>query len=571
MNEKTFPRGNHCWATFLALIAAIGVGLAWPAVAGAQTNWTGTVDSDWNNQGNWDNGVPNANDAFVGAGATIDTSADAPAFHRLNLQNTTGLLTAGHAMTLQRLDDNHATLMGNGTSGNLRIISGGSLTLTGDSSADAFNLHGYSAVSTATVDGGSLTATDPSKRFLIGGPGNQGATFTLNNGAVDIAGEIRLGNSSSRGTINLNGGTFNFGGNVVFAGTTVGIIPKPAAVLNIDGATVRGTGTGKSFRVGSDTISGNHGRVDLMSGSLELGTDATMRFGPGGSNIAPSSSGRFFISGGDFHAPGENAFVEIATFGGSPTGTIFGIPTADHGGLNQSGGTALIEGELRIGHGPPTTTTGGVGVYVHRGGDMTVSNSSGTGLLRVAIRSDLIIAGGTITADQFQIDAGTSASATPGELNGRNGTLVGPVNLAGILSPGTVANSVQNNLPGTLNIHGDLTLASTAETFFDFKDPSLAAGTFDVILNDDADNVAFDGALTLRFFGGEYQPGTVAIFDNFAAYSGDFAILNVTGLTNGETATFNPANGTVTVVPELALLVVAGLFLWKRSSTGNRC
>lgn len=259
--------------------------------------------------------------------------------------------------------------------------------------------------------------------------------------------------------------------------------------------------------------------------------------------------------------------------GGSPTGTIFGIPTTAHGGLNQSGGTALIEGELRIGHGPPTSTTGGQGIYVHLGGDMTVSNSSGTGLLRVAVKSDLIIGGGTITADQFQIDAGTSATARPGELNGRNGTLVGNVNVAGILSPGTEANSVQNNLPGTLGIHGDLTLASTAETFFDFKDPTLAAGTFDVILNDDADTVSFDGSLALRFFGGEYQPGTVAIFDNFAAYSGDFDSVTITGLTNGETATFNPANGTVTVVPEPAslLLVVAALFLLKRSSTRNRC
>ncbi len=245
-----------------------------------------------------------------------------------------------------------------------------------------FNLHGISGLSTATVDGGSLVALDPTSDFRLGGPASgPGAVFTLNSGIVDIAGTVRLGTSGShnKGVMNLNGGTFTYGTSFVLAGNS-GIGPAGGANLNIDGATVLGTGTGRFFNVAAGTLSGDYGLVTLTSGSLELGNNTQMHVGPGGSFFAPPSSGRFVISGGDFHAPGEDTLVQINT-------AFFpsGVPTANHGSLNQSGGTALIEGELRIGRGPPTSTTSGKGSYVHRGGDMTVSNSSGTGLLRVAI------------------------------------------------------------------------------------------------------------------------------------------------------------------------------------------
>jgi len=81
----------------------VGLWLAIACAATAQTTWTGAIDGDWNNPGNWDNGVPAAIDAFIGAGVTAATSANPPNFHRLNLQNTTGKLTLGHAMTIPDL------------------------------------------------------------------------------------------------------------------------------------------------------------------------------------------------------------------------------------------------------------------------------------------------------------------------------------------------------------------------------------------------------------------------------------------------------------------------------------
>lgn len=539
-------RSNGLTAVLCAISLLVGsTAGSSPVRAASATTWTGAVDGDWNTAGNWTDGVPDAGDAFIGSGATVATSADVPDFHRLNLQNTSGLLTIGHAMTLQRLDDLHAGLAGDGTSGKLRISTGGDLTLSGDASGDLFYLYGDSAISTASVEGGSLTATDATQAFRVGGPGNQGTEFTLDSGAVDIAGIVRIGSggSSSKGTMDLDGGTFEFGGSFVVEGSRGG---GAGGELNIDGATVTGNGDGRHFNVAAATQAGDYGLVHLASGSLTLGTDTQMSVGPTGSSWAPASSGRFVISGGDFHAPGEDTLVRISSYGGSPTSTATGIPTAGQGAFHQSDGTAQVDGELRIGSGPPSSTTGGFGVYVHRGGDMTVSNSSGTGLLRVAIWSEMTISGGTITADEIQVDAPSNGSSSAGFLQGGGGTLVGPVDVAGNLSPGFQASFPQNTTTATLDIHGDLTLASTAQTLFDFKDPTLA-GSFDRIRNDGTDATSFDGTLTLRFFGDQYEPGTVTIFEDFASYSGAFDDVVVTGLTNGETATFDPTDGSVTI------------------------
>jgi hypothetical protein len=542
-----FPTNSDCvgrW--FSCLAAALSLtSLASFNTAPAQSIWTGNLDDDWSNAANWDNGVPQGHPAFVLDGAIINTSADAPEFARLNLQNGSSLIIS-HAMIIGRVDDNHSTLIGNGTHGNLRIITGGSLLLPGNGTADLFSLHGIGAVSTATVDGGSLSAVEPTSTFRLGGPvGGPGGVFTLESGSVDIAGTVRLGTSGiyNKGVMNLNGGTFTYGASFVLDGNS-GIGPAGGANLNINGATVVGTGSNRVFNVAAGTLTGDYGLVTLGSGSLEFGPNTTMTVGPGGSFQAPASTGRFVISGGDFHAPGENTKVFIHSYGSSPVSGS-GFPTAASGSFQQSGGTALIAGELRIGRGEPTSTTSGAGVYVHRGGDMTVSNSSGTGLLRVAIKSEMTISGGTVTADAIQVDGGPS----PGFVQGLNGTLVGPVNIEGTLSPG-LHYFTSSTATGPLHIHGELTFAATAATFFDLTGTTLAPGSFDSILNDGSDGVTFDGALTLRFVGGEYQPGTVALFDNFASYSGDFASVAVTGLTNGEIATFNPADGTLTIMAE---------------------
>jgi hypothetical protein len=85
--------------------------------------------------------------------------------------------------------------------------------------------------------------------------------------------------------------------------------------------------------------------------------------------------------------------------------------------------------------------------------------------------------------------------------------------------------------------------------------------------------VVFGGILNLAFSGGSYADGAdvLQIFTNTVGRSGNFSAVNFTGLAAGQSATFNPATGFITVVPEpstcaslLAGLAYGGYSLFRR-------
>jgi hypothetical protein len=85
--------------------------------------------------------------------------------------------------------------------------------------------------------------------------------------------------------------------------------------------------------------------------------------------------------------------------------------------------------------------------------------------------------------------------------------------------------------------------------------------------------VVFGGILNLAFSGGTYADGTdvLQLFANTGGRSGNFSAVNFTGLAAGQSATFNPATGFITVVPEpstcaslLAGLAYGGYSLFRR-------
>ena len=88
-------------------------------------------------------------------------------------------------------------------------------------------------------------------------------------------------------------------------------------------------------------------------------------------------------------------------------------------------------------------------------------------------------------------------------------------------------------------------------------------------------SVVFGGILNLAFSGGSYADGTdvLQIFANTGGRSGNFSAVNATGLAAGQSATFNPTTGTISVVPEpstyamaLAGLAYGGYSLFRRRS-----
>ena len=128
------------------------------------------------------------------------------------------------------------------------------------------------------------------------------------------------------------------------------------------------------------------------------------------------------------------------------------------------------------------------------------------------------------------------------------------------------------NSAGTITVGTGLALdlSSSGTSVFEITDPAYTAGTFDLVSGDGS--AIFGGVLNLVFSGGSYADGTdvLQIFANTGGRSGTFSAVNATGLAAGQSATFNPATGFITVVPEpstcapLAAGLVVGCWQLKR-------
>jgi hypothetical protein len=139
--------------------------------------------------------------------------------------------------------------------------------------------------------------------------------------------------------------------------------------------------------------------------------------------------------------------------------------------------------------------------------------------------------------------------------------------LLGWLAPG--------NSPGTITVGSAFTLelTSSGSSVFEITDPTFTAGNYDLVSG--SGSAIFGGVLNLAFSGGTYADGAdvLQLFANNGGRSGFFSAINATGLAAGQSVTFNPATGTISVVPEPSIygIAVAGLacgsiFLSRRRS-----
>ena len=79
---------------------------------------------------------------------------------------------------------------------------------------------------------------------------------------------------------------------------------------------------------------------------------------------------------------------------------------------------------------------------------------------------------------------------------------------------------------------------------------TISAGTYDLVSGDGS--AVFGGVLNLVFSGGTYADGAnvLQLFANAGGRSGNFVAVNFTGLAAGQLATFDPATGFISLVPE---------------------
>ena len=505
-----------------------------------------------------------------------------------------------------------AVLPGYGDAGRWSVAPGAGLTLGVNGLTNA----AADALITSATATGNLTSG-----AAIGFDTTGTSTYTYANALPVSAGSGLGLAKSGTGTLQITGsstytgptvvgsGTLSIGsgGTTGWIGTTSDVVLSPDGVLQFNRTDDYG-----GF---SPVISGSGGVV-ISSGTLALSTGS---FGTLTIGQSTGDAGTFNVNGGSVtnttsilgSAAGSVGTATVSsgmwatsgnlTVGGAGAGTFTmngGLVTV--GGTLSQGGASTINlnagGTLQIGTGGTSgVLLGGTGSLVNNGtlifnrSDASIYSGvlSGSGVVAKQAAGLLTLAGANSYSGLTTISAGTLALSgigsigaggldlgttdSPGvfDLSGLTaGTYSLPAtgNLAGV---GTLSGSgkslavlgsfLPGNSPGTVTVGSGLSLdlSNSGSSVFEITDPAFTAGTYDLVTGDGS--VVFGGILNLAFSGGSYADGTdvLQLFANTGGRSGNFSAVNATGLAAGQSATFNPTTGFITVVPEPSTYAMA--------------
>jgi autotransporter-associated beta strand protein len=345
------------------------------------------------------------------------------------------------------------------------------------------------------------------------------------NGLLNFAsggGTETIGSLAGSGTVSsVVSGTYSLVVGGSGSGTFSGVISNGSGVV---GLTKSGAGTlsvsGPNSYTGGTTIS---------SGTLQIGSGGTSGFIAGNvlnnATLAFNRSNALSFSGTISGTGGlSKQAAGLLTFAG--VNSYSGLTTISAGTLALSGVGSIGTGGLNLG------TSGSPGVF------------------------DLL----GLTAGSYSLPSSASLSGV-GTLSGSGKSLA----VLGSLAPGNSAGTI------TLGSGFTLDLSQSGSSVFEITNPTYTAGTYDLVAGDGS--VVFGGILNLAFSGGSYADGTnvLQLFANTGGRSGNFSAVNATGLAAGQSATFNPVTGFITVVPEpstyamaLAGLACGGYAMFRR-------
>ncbi len=246
-------------------------------------------------------------------------------------------------------------------------------------------------------------------------------------------------------------------------------------------------------------------------------------------------------------------------------------------GNNSDRGQVFFDGgTLTVGSGTGSITTGsGTAdgwIIFQNDYNNTPSGYEATTINAATVNVDSVFVGQGPGGGEYIIPVGQSwsggGSLVLGNANGNSNPGLGILTINGSAAFPTVDVAV-----GAVNYTSDLTmsdvgiLSAKTLTYGSLSSTSLAVsgfstGQFSQIGGITGGTATFAGTLNLNLTG-VTGPGSAQVF-NFSSYSGTFGSVNITGLTAGLTASFDAANGTVTVtaVPEpatLGLMAAAGV------------
>ena len=425
----------------------------------------------------------------------------------------------------------------------------GTLNVTGGSVTSNWGVLGYGvgSVGTATVSGGTWANTETvagTGRLRIGEYGT--GTLTVSGGLVTSRICYMGNNLGSVATVNVSSGTWATNGdlNIGYGGT---------GTLNVSGGLVTNTycymGNGDPSTQGTATITGGTwansgdlyvgyydspgtltitGGIVTVGGILETGTGGTINIGTGGTTGVLRGGTGSVTNNGTLVFNRSDAVTYSGTISGAGAVTKQGAGRLTLARANSySGITTISAGTIAL------SGTGRVGT-----GGLNLGTTGSPGVFDLS----------ALTAGTYSLPSSASLTGM-GALSGNGKSLA----VLGSLAPGNSAGTI------TVGTGLSLDLSNSGTSVFEITNPAFTAGTYD-LLNGDG-SVVFGGILNLAFSGGSYAEGAdvLQLFTNTGGRSGNFSAVNATGLAAGQSATFNPATGTITVVPEPSTYAIAAI------------
>ncbi len=298
--------------SFLPLVVtALSMAVWIPASSEGATIWTGTISSDWNVAGNWDNGVPGVgNDATINAGAL-----NQPTYNSATTLEGFAITQNGGTATGTRSGGVNQFNLGNSGAPITWNLNGGSLDVSGPTLGLRLNFG-----STINLDGGTLNAgTRPLDLTHFGGQ-----DYIQTSGSTTVGAALL----NRRTEFSMAGGSFT---STTFSVANAGLATSPNYDISFSGGT---SSLGNLEIYWADA--GRPGQMSVL-GDAEI-TVTDLLFGQNGTVTDFAGRDSTFI---DFDSTWTGSFLVSGQTSLSDYWTLFNTPMVTNPFIRLDG--ALID------------------------------------------------------------------------------------------------------------------------------------------------------------------------------------------------------------------------------------
>jgi autotransporter-associated beta strand protein len=416
--------------------------------------WTNILGGTWSTAGNW------ANNA-VGTG--VNVTAD---FNSVNLTADT-TVTNDTALTIGNLIfgdtdtssagswtvvSNTITLaapaptitvnpLGAGATATINSILTGAngLTKNGTGTLTLGGLNSYTGG--LTVNNGTLIFPASLANTFTGGVTNNGGSLVISNmNSVGCAG----GSSSSSNSINLNGGTFSYGGGTLASETlTFALLGGTSTIdLSSDSSTLRG------------------GAAVVGPGNLVKTGLGTLCFGRNSSGtLGNTFTGNILVTGGQMDIRNPDSLGDVAGSTTVSNATLYIDPFGQAWGVTFNAEPLEFFGNSYIRNYDQSATVAQVNTLtgpMTNSGTLSIFSQTSGAYAELDINGDLTnTAGSSLVLGGVAIgNNGTTGPSTNGQIITINGVVSGPASVSAVGDSTSVYNLANNNYSGNTTVSG---------------------------------------------------------------------------------------------------------------------